>query len=306
MKRSRFRASGFAFLAILPWAIATVGLALAAAGWIRPRSSPEGAAPAQLADPAEMKTLRLALATSTAENAALRAELDRLLGRGAGAALVKDPAAAGTPGPTPAVSSEQLNDLSAKIRESLSRAAVGDQESARDAAVAMLQALQAGPAAFTALRDAYLTTGDPKARMMMLPTMIFGGGEEARKFIIEQVKNETDPELHRSLLTQAAGFATPQYAAELKDTFLQAASADGDPELRAAAIRGLRFAKGQEVQDTLLGAVSDPSEDIRLAAIENLASRPALRERLREAIAQDPSTRVQEIGHCRLLLAEGG
>jgi HEAT repeat protein len=205
------------------------------------------------------------------------------------------------------MSPEEQSALSSRIQETLARAASGDQESARDAATALMQVLQKGAAAFPALRDAYLASADPRARMMMLPSMLFGGGEEARSFVVDQVKTETDPDLHRALLQQAAGFATPQYAPALKDTFLQTASApDTDAATRAAAIRGLRYAQGEDVQEALLTAASDSSEDIRLAAIENLASRPAMREALRDAIGREPSSRVREIGQCRLLIAEGG
>ncbi len=313
MKPSRqlSKIGGFALLAVFPWAIAAVSLMLAAGTWFRWQTAADSTPKTETAEPTELKTLRLALETSKAENAALRHELDRLVGRGRGDA---QPASAGTASPAPggaapgsSLPPEQLATLSSKLQESLSRAANGDQASAREAAIALMQVLKGGKDAFPALRDAYLATTDPRARLMMLPSMIFGGGEEARELIIDQVKTETDPDLRRTLLLQAAGFATPQYAPALKDTFLQTVTAsDTDATTRAAAIRGLRYARGQEVQEALLAAAADPSDDIRLAAMENLASRPAMRESLRDAIGRETSSRVREIGQCRLLIAESG
>lgn len=302
---------GFALLLVLPWAIAAVSLLLAASAWFRSETVSDSTAQSPVADSTELKTLRLALETSKAENGALRQELDRLVGRSQReeprpAAGAESNAPGGTP-KAPTLPPERLAEISSRLQESLTRAANGDPASAREAAMTLMQVLQNGKAGFSALRDAYLATADPRARMMMLPTMIFGGGEDAREFIVEQVKVESDPELQRSLLAQAAGFATPQYAPALKDTFLQAAaSPDVDATTRAAALRGLRYAKGDDVQETLLAATSDPSEEIRLAAIENLATRPAMRESLRDAIGRDPSSRVREIGQCRLLIADSG
>jgi hypothetical protein len=301
MKRLAPNTAGIALAVVLPWILAAVSVVFAAAEWITPQKSPPPPAAAQ-PDPEELKTLRLALATETAENTALRGELDRLVGQMGSARPVGSAPPAGT-APSGAAAPGG-SELSNRISEALSRAASGDADAAKDGATAMLQALQGGPESAQALREAYLNTADPKARLMMLPTMIFGGGEAAREFIVEQAKMETDPELRAALLKQASGFATPKYAESLKDTFLQTASSEEDAEVRAAAIRGLRYAKGEDVQNALLAAASDPSEEIRLAAIENIASRPALREQLRDTLAQDPSSRVREIGECRLLLSQ--
>lgn len=310
MTRSR-GASGVSLVSALPWVIAALSLAVAAGSALRSSSPPPAARPPASGDSTETKTLRLALATAKSENAALRQELDRLVmsagsGRAKGALPGFAPAASGTPAEAPTPSA-QLRETAEQVKEALSRAAAGDQASARDAAMGLMKLLQGGPGAIGALKEAYLSTADPKARMMMLPTMLFGGGAEARDFVIHQAQTETDPELHRALLVQAATFATPQNADTLKDTFLGTlSSSDGDASTRAAAIRGLRYAQGQDVQEALLAAASDPSEEIRLAAIENLASRPALRDSLRDAVSRDPSGRVREIGQCRLLLAENG
>ena len=299
---------GFAFVAVLPWLLTAAGTVLLAATWLAggDGARSDGEESAVEDRPADLRALRTELATATAENAALRSELDRLVGSGQARPSGSRPASGGAAAAVapPPFEVTGGTELASRISESLSRAAVGDQESAREGAMALLQALQQGPAAMEALRDAYISTGDPKARLMMLPTMLFGGGEAAREFVIEQAKAETDPELRRALLTHAAGFATPGNARELKDTFLDVLADEEDPTLRHAAIRGLRFARGKEVQERLLAAVQDPSEDIRLAAIEGLASRRGLRRQLEDAIAQDPSSRVREVGECRLLLAD--
>ncbi|MGH7818400.1 MAG: hypothetical protein ACREQ9_01380, partial [Candidatus Binatia bacterium] len=80
MKREASGVRGIAFLAVLPWMLAAAGLAFAASRWAQGGGS-AGRATIETADPAELKTLRLALATETAENAALRSELDRLVGQ---------------------------------------------------------------------------------------------------------------------------------------------------------------------------------------------------------------------------------
>jgi len=303
---ARLSRSGIAVLAVIPWVIAAVGLAVAASGWVA--AGDDGPRPSRVAaaDPAELRTLRLALANAGAENSALRGELDRLVGSGQAAAARSRAARApvGSAGEKPPP--EDVDELSQRIREALSRAAVGDDESAREGAMAMMKALQNGPGAVEALQKAYLETSDPKARLMMLPTMLFSGGEAAREFVVDQALTETDPELRRSLLSQAAAFATPKYATQLKQGFLDVLQAEQDPELRASAVRGLRYARGDDVQRALVDAMNDPQQEIRLAAIENLASRPATRSQLREMLARDSSPTVREFGECRLLLAESG
>jgi HEAT repeat protein len=120
--------------------------------------------------------------------------------------------------------------------------------------------------------------------------------------LVSQLREERDPELRRALMLRASQVATPSGAAIFRDQFLQVLQDDKDSDLRLAAVRGLRYAEGPEAEEALGSAAADPSEEIRLAAVEALASRPDAREELRDLIERDPSTRVREIGRCELLL----
>lgn len=296
--------SGLAFLVVLPWIVAAASLALAAVGWMRAERAPVVAPVSDRVDGGtELKKLRLALATADAENNALRQELDRIVVRGKqGAAGPATPAAGPTPVATPRP--EALKELGSRLQQSIALAAAGDQGAARDAAMAMMEVLKSGPQAFSILRDTFAATSDPKGRLLMLPTLIFSGGKEARDLLIEQVQTETDPDLHRALINQTANFATPDVAPALQDTFLKTVRSDSDANTRIAAIRGLRYAHTPQADEALLSAASDASPDVRLAAIENLASRPGLRDELRALIDAESSSEVREVAECRLLLAE--
>ncbi|MGH7856402.1 MAG: HEAT repeat domain-containing protein, partial [Candidatus Binatia bacterium] len=209
----------------------------------------------------------------------------------------------GAPGPQSAPVAEP-SELAGRIRDAISRAASdGDDEAKREAAMSLMQAFQQGPEGFPALRDAHLATEDPKAKTMILPTLMFVGGEEARDLVLDQVHSVTDPELRSSLTILSVRYATPEHASALKDVYLKELGSE-DPRLRTAAIRGLRYAKGKDVQEALLSAAADPSEDIRLAAIEMLASRPALHEEIRGLIEREASPRVREIGRCQMLVSQ--
>jgi hypothetical protein len=309
MPRARDR--GVALVAALSWLVAASSLVLAVYAW-------SGGGPTRYRgvsggpETDELRALRLALNKSHAENGALRGELERMVARRVeGASAASGPPGAApstaTAEPTPAATEERLHEISLHIRDRLARAAaVGTEEANRDAAFALMEAFQLGSAGFPAVREAYTAATDPKARALMLPTMMFIGGEEARDFLTQQLQTEADPELRGSLLIFATRYATPDYVPVLKDSFVAALSADVPPNVRAAAIRGLRYAKGPEIQQALLAALGDASEEARLAAIETLASRPSLRAQLREAIGKEPSSQVREIGECRLLVAESG
>ncbi|MGH7818170.1 MAG: HEAT repeat domain-containing protein [Candidatus Binatia bacterium] len=301
MRRSLLASAGFAVMVLLGWTAAAVSLLLALSASLR---EPGGRTPAaaESAESAELRTVRLALSTARAENSALRTELDRLLTkRPAGGAKTATPGAA----PSEAPASPEHADLARRISDNVTRAAtVGDEESKRQAAMSLMQAFQQGAGGFPAVRDAYLATEDPKAKAMLLPTMMFIGGEEARDLVLDQVHSVTDPELRKSLTILSVRYATPEHAGALKDVYLKDLDSD-DPRLRTAAIRGLRYAKGKDVQQALLSVAADPSEDIRLTAIETLASRPALHEQVRALIEQESSPRIREIGQCQLLVSKG-
>ena len=70
---------------------------------------------------------------------------------------------------------------------------------------------------------------------------------------------------------------------------------------RRTEVKRLGFA---DAQAALLRAAKDDDEKVRLAAMDLLASRPALRTQLRDLAANDPSERVREVAQCRLMVAE--
>jgi hypothetical protein len=167
-------------------------------------------------------------------------------------------------------------------------------------------AFQQGAQSFPALREAYLSAGDPKAKSMVLPLLMFVGGEEARDLVIDQVHSETDPELKKALTRLSVRYATPDHVAELKATYLDVLrSDDSNAEARMAALDGLRYADGDDLQEVLLEAAGDKSEPVRLAAIQALSSRPAMRQQLEDLVHNETSPRVREVGECRLLLSAG-
>jgi len=51
-------------------------------------------------------------------------------------------------------------------------------------------------------------------------------------------------------------------------------------------------------------AATDPAEDVRIAALDILASRPRGQETLLELIRNDPSPRVREFAECRAVVAK--
>ena len=297
---------GFALLAVLPWLVATASLALALISWIGREETPTSTEPAAEGASSEVKTLRLALSTAKTENGALRVELDRLLksnfdksGRG------NAPADGKQLQPGAANSSEiagQLQDLTSAAKEALARGASGS------AAEAITALTRLGPQAFPTLRDLYLSSTDPVARRLILPTLIFTGGrDQGLAFVASELEKGSDPALQGSLLLSATNFVTPNTAPALKDQFLRALNDSAiDPSLRGAAVGALRYSKGPDVTEALLGAANDPSENVRLAAIEQLSSRPEARENLQQLLARDPSPRVRQIGECRLLIAGSG
>lgn len=305
MNQAGWRRNRATVLSALPWILSALGFAVAAGRWFSPGPPAPEELPAGAQPSSELDSLRLALASAMAENSALRRELDHLIGTDRRQES-EDPSSRNenTETKLPPAAPSRLSGLSSRIVETLSRAAAGDAESARQGAMALLEVLRGGPEALEELRTAYLSTADPKARMMMLPTLIFAGGEAAGDFVAAQARAETDAELRRALVAQAAALATPERAEAMKDVFLEAARAEADPQLRVSAIRGLRYVRGPEAQELLFEAASDPSEDVRLAAIESLASRPGLRKQLRGLLEQESSSHVREIGECRLLLAD--
>ena len=281
---------------------------------MRARQSTAPAPPVTGADAAQkLRKLGLELASSRSENDALRSELDRLLAKPqdgkSEATETKKPTGQPVEAPTAGASHpprELLVGLAERYRDALSRSTAGDERAADEAYEAVIRLVRSGPEAFPVLRDAYLATSDPRLRAVMIRAFGSTLGAEANEFVASQLQTETDPELRAELVAHAAHMVTPTTAPVFRDAFLQALASDSVPaEARTAALRGLRYVRGDLAVDrALLAAAGDPSEEVRLAAIEGLASRPALRSELQGMLTSDPSGRVREIGQCRLLLTE--
>ena len=301
VSESPFR-PGFAIVPALGWLLALATTLLAASQWLGGHE--ESVAPWEREESSEQRTLKLALSTTTAQNAALRAELDRLLV--ATSRLEPDEAADGGPDEAapaaPEPSDAERAELSSRIAAAVARAArMGDAEANKAAAMSLMEAFRKGKAGFPALQDAYLAADDPKAREIMLPTLLFIGQEDARDFLIEQLAEESDPGLRRTLLQQSVRYASPEQVGKLQDTYLETLRSSEDPELRNWAIRGLRYGKGKDVQKALLSALEDPDEEIRIAAIANLASRPQMHGKIRDLQSRE-SGLVGRIAECSLLV----
>ncbi|MGH2670661.1 MAG: hypothetical protein ACRDH5_16385, partial [bacterium] len=249
----------------IPWAVAAVSMCLAAAAWLAPpveRARPDHESPRESSP--TVSELESKLAVERAENAALRGELDRLVGR-----LPREKREAVTRGEVaspearPAVA-EESKELATRYRDDVVRAIGGDEE-ARDAAYrGIMELVRRGPDAFPALRDAYRGTADPQARAIILRALISGRGSELPEFVAAELRGETDTELRRALAAKASELATPSAAGTFETGFLEVLGDDADPEVRAAAVRGLRYAAGEPVEQALLAAAGDASEDVRL------------------------------------------
>lgn len=298
------REQGTAALSLVAWLVAIVGIFLAASVWLPSRAGPKEAPHPQ--SPDELATLRLALSTMNAQNAALRKELDRLIASGAEAASGNVSRAAGSTASAP-VDGQDVKETATRIVDAVSRAAaIGDDRSKREAAMTLMASFQGGAESLPALREAYLSTADPNARKMILPMLMFVGGEGARDLVTEQLRSETDPGLKKALTRLSVKYATPDHAPELKASYLAALHSDADLETRISALRGLRYAEGPDVQEALIGAATDASEAVRLAAIDSLSSRPAMREHLQEIVQAESSPQLREIGECQLRLSGDG
>lgn len=288
---------------MLPWLVAAASACLAVASWVGSPRAPEPGPQTDLSEPRALKTLRLAVATARLENQALRRELDRLLTAPAAKKPASAAEAAGEAAADGAESEARRRDVTERLRQALERAASGNLSGKVEAGRAVWEALNLREGAFAALRDAYLGSPDPWGRKLLVGAMYFSRSPEVRDFLAEQAAVEKDPDLRRVLVTQAAKYATPDNADRLERTFVASLGSSDDPALRRAAVRGLRYARGDGVMDALFGAASDPDEGVRLAAIEVLSSRPELRDALADVVSRDASARVREIGNCRLLVS---
>jgi HEAT repeat protein len=254
-----------------------------------------------------MQTLRLTLEASRGENQALRQELDRLLSVGRVRARAPSPAVHGEePAPpiSPPADDPQLHEITKRLGDSLARFGAGDRSGMQTAAGDIFALVRRGKGALPALLDLYASATSPEAKKILLAPLLFIGGAEGRDFVMSQAATETDPALRKVLLDQSAKYATPDVADRAQGTFLERLQSDEDASTRLIAVRGLRYAQGADVQAALLRAAEDQDERVRLAAMDVLASRPAMRKRLREIASGDPSAHVREVAQCRLMVAD--
>lgn len=298
---------------LLPWLIAAGSAALAL--WLWARETPQTAGPKQTVSgrDRELRELRLALAVSASEAAALREELDRLLGlyqeRLAKAPAGTSPAPTILPGAEEVREAEEppaeLTSLAKRYGDALLRSLAGDEAASNEAFEQVMELLRAGPAAFPALRDAYLSISDPRARAIISRAFLTTMGPEAREFVAERLAAETDPKLREELALRAARMTTPAAAIDFRDPLLGLLQSDASVAARAAAVHGLRYLRNDEEVDTaLLAAASDSAAEVRAAALEQIASRPRLHEELRRLLTKEGDPDVRAVGECRLLLTD--
>src|SRR5947209_21475 len=151
--------SRFPVGAAIPWLLAASSFAFGSIVWLRSPGVEKVATstPAATHDPKS-----LALETARAENQVLRRELDRLsalVRRGGGQAGSQATQIAA--GDSARGSDGALQDLAKLLKEQLELSAAGDPHAKAEVAQAVFDMLRSGPAAFSALRDVYLSTADP-------------------------------------------------------------------------------------------------------------------------------------------------
>jgi len=303
MNRPSTRASAVAI--VLPWILALAGFAFAVL-WLRGSSPLQGGGSIAATDSQQIATLKIALASANATNEALRIELDRLRLASTGIAGIQRDASdplAQQAGATKGAAPDQ-GEIGKRLKNALARSASGDAAAKSEAAKLIWELLRSGEGSAAALRDIYLDTADAQNRKLLLGSMMFAGSPETKDFIIDQVHSEKDPQLRQMLMAQTAKYATGEMAGALAPTFIQSIDSGEDPRVRIAAIRGLRFAPGTDAPQALARAAADPADDVRIAAIDVLASRPSNEETLRRLATSDPSARVREFAQCRMLVAK--
>lgn len=306
---SPLRSSLFDAATMFPWLLALAGVAFGTVVWVQSPKVSEKAPTGASSEPREAKGSSLALKTAGAENQVLRLELDRLraLTSGTEGGGPGQPAsAANAAAPSSAATEGALEDLARLLKEQLVLAAAGDARAKGEVAQAVFDMLRSRAEAFSALKDVYLGTADANSRKILLASMTFSGSGKVKDFVMDQIRSEKDPEVRRTLMTNAARYATTEdLNAGLASTFIQSVDNRAeDPATRVAAIRGLRHAPGGEAPDALMRAAADPSEEVRIAAIDVLASRPEGDRTLEQLAASDASPRVREFAQCRLVVAK--
>ncbi|MGH7859365.1 MAG: hypothetical protein ACREQY_18730 [Candidatus Binatia bacterium] len=308
---SAFRRRGPLGVTLLPWLIAAGSMA--AAFVLRVHETPPPPEPAidDSDRERELRELRLSLAASSSEAIALREELDRLLGLYQ-ERLGIEPAASDPPSRPAApdgagdaeTSPARLTALAEDYRDALTRSLAGDEAASDEAYEAVMRLVRAGPAAFPGLRDAYLSTSDPRARAVISRAFLTTMGGDAREFVAERLAAETDAELREELALRASRMTTPATATAFRDPLLGLLDSDAGATARAAAVRGLRYVRGDaKVDRGLLAAAADSAPEVRSAALDQLASRPGLHAQLRRLLAAEVDPEVRAAGQCRLLLA---
>jgi hypothetical protein len=284
---------------VLPWLLAVAGVGFGSAVVFHQRAIPKPSA-ASVSEAKDIIALKAALASANAANEALRRELDRLrTGPATSSGAESGGASATTPpsdGKGPTIEQEQIGK---RLQDALARMEAGDTAAKAEAAQAVLALLQSGPGAGPVLRDAYLNSHETLGKALVIGSMAFANASETKDLVIDQVQSEKDPVLRQVLMKQAAKYATPEVANALQGTFIQSVDSTDDAQTRIAAIRGLRYASGADGVQALMHAAADPSEDVRLAAIDVLLARQPQDPMLAQLIANDASPRVREFAHCQ-------
>jgi hypothetical protein len=267
----------------------------------------------------EVENLRVAASIATSDNAALRRELDRLLARQHGADLEagatgrgKASAAGrikGFDGGSSAPSSHarlRAHTLAARLERFATGSVDGKLAASRRLPGVILEIYDVGPDAFPEVRDAYLEIKDPGVRALILHALVFGHADEVPRFVGSQLEAETDSALRSALVGHVSRLITPSTAPIFEEGLVRVVSSDADEETRLAAIRALRYSESGIVEKALAKALADPSEKVRMAAVQSLPLRSRTLDMLNGNAMSEASREVKEAARCRLLLAGNG
>lgn len=292
--------------AIAGWLFAAAAVVIAIVAWsVR---SDGAASAARTADPAENRSLRLALATARSENVRLRFELAQRLEEGPPAPPAVWEAAPPTPSPAPRGGASVVPGpvptpvpLATRLRTALEAESA---ETSRRATRLIAEATERGTAGLVALLEAWRATGDPRVRLRLLPAIVFLARGKARPFLVAELGHAENDGLRIALLEAAVRHATPRYAEAMKPAFLASLVPERSLEERRLAIAGLRYARGPGVREALVRLTrDDEAEPLRAAALRSLAARPAATDGFLEALGREPSADVRELASCERLVS---
>ena len=290
----------------LPWVLAALFAGTTAIAALAPRGGPFAVRKAEPdADSGEAVALRRRIAMLESEAGALRLELDRmrmlLRLRAEGAIDLGD--------------DEPLGDEErrARTRKALARL---------DELIPSLHA-NPGPETFEGLQDVlrdmlrspmddagpflerYRQATDPIERSFILPQLAARYGEGLTEFLAGELERTEEPIVRTQIIAELRVHSDPADDLQAREVFLDALRENGEPRARHLAIEALSAISGDEVLEAVLDvARTDPSPEVREAAIRRLAENPRNHGILRETLAGLADERLRTIGECAVTLSK--